>query len=207
MTLHSAIHEHESNPTAAALAPLRVASPSMDIGQRIKALRLAQQMTQEELANRTDLTKGFISQIENDESSPSIATLTQILDVLGVSLADFFREYKSERVVFGRQARVLAAESNDKVRFELLVPRAINRNIDPALVTLARGGRTVVDKMHEGEEFGYVISGEIVLVLDGVEHKVKAGECFSFYPNVSHWIENRAEREAKLIWVTNPPTH
>ena len=185
----------------------QTAQARMDIGTRIKALRVAQQMTQEELANRADLTKGFISQIENDESSPSIATLTQILDVLGVKLADFFREYKSERVVFGRLARVLASESNDKVRFELLVPRAINRNIDPALVTLAPGGRTMVDKMHEGEEFGYVITGEVVLVLDGVEHRVKAGECFSFYPNVQHWIENRAEREVKLIWVTNPPTH
>jgi transcriptional regulator with XRE-family HTH domain len=183
------------------------ASSPMDIGQRIKALRVAQQMTQEELANRADLTKGFISQVENDESSPSIATLTQILEVLGVKLADFFREYKSERVVFGRLARVLAAESSDKVRFELLVPRAINRSIDPALVTLKPGGRTVVDKMHEGEEFGYDITGEIVLVLDGVDNPVKAGECFSFYPNVQHWLENRSDREAKIIWVTNPPTH
>lgn len=179
----------------------------MDIGQRIKALRVAQQMTQEEVANRSDLTKGFISQLENDATSPSIATLTQILDVLGVSLADFFRGYKSERVVFGRQARVLSSESNDLVRFELLVPRAINRSIDPAFVTLAPGARTDVDKMHEGEEFGYVMTGEVVLVLDGIEHKVKAGECFSFYPNVPHWVENRAEREAKLLWVTNPPTH
>lgn len=184
-----------------------VTNQAMDIGQRIKALRVAQQMTQEELANRTDLTKGFISQLENDATSPSIETLTQILDVLGVSLADFFREYKSERVVFGRVARVLASESNDKIRFELLVPRAINRSIDPALVTMHPGSRTDVDKMHEGEEFGYVISGEIVLVLDGIEHRVKAGECFSFYPTAPHWVENRAEREAKLIWVTNPPTH
>ncbi len=179
----------------------------MDIGQRIKALRVAQQMTQEEVANRSDLTKGFISQLENDATSPSIATLTQILDVLGVSLADFFRGYKSERVVFGRQARVLSSESNALVRFELLVPRAINRSIDPAFVTLGPGARTDVDKMHEGEEFGYVMTGEVVLVLDGIEHKVKAGECFSFYPNVPHWVENRAEREAKLLWVTNPPTH
>lgn len=179
----------------------------MEIGPRIKALRVAQNMTQEELASRTDLSKGFISQLENDATSPSIATLMQILDVLGISLADFFREVKSEQVVFGRQARVLAPESNDKVRFELLVPKAINREIDPALVTLSPGARTVADKMHEGEEFGYVITGEIVLVLDGAEHLVKAGECFSFYPNVPHWLENRAEREAKLIWVTNPPTH
>lgn len=179
----------------------------MNIGQRIKALRVAQQMTQEELGSRTDLTKGFISQLENDGTSPSIATLTQILDVLGISLADFFREYKSEQVVFGRTSRVLAPESNDKVRFELLVPKAINRSIDPALVTLAPGARTMADKMHEGEEFGYVITGEIVLVLDGAEHRVKAGESFSYIPSIPHWLENRSEREAKVVWITNPPTH
>ena len=180
---------------------------SMNIGQRIKALRVAQQLTQEELASRTDLSKGFISQLENDATSPSIATLTQILDVLGISLADFFREAKSEQVVFGRAARVLAPESNEKVRFELLVPKAINRSIDPALVTLAPGARTTADKMHEGEEFGYVITGEITLVLDGKAHRVKAGESFNFIPNAPHWIENRTEREAKVVWVTNPPTH
>jgi transcriptional regulator with XRE-family HTH domain len=180
---------------------------SMNIGQRIKALRVAQQLTQEELASRTDLTKGFISQLENDSTSPSIATLTQILDVLGISLSNFFREFKGEQVVFGRAARVLAPESNEKVRFELLVPKAINRSIDPALVTLEPGARTIADKMHEGEEFGYVITGEIVLVLDGAEHRVKAGESFSFIPSVPHWIENRSEREAKVVWITNPPTH
>lgn len=180
---------------------------AMNIGQRIKALRVAQQLTQEELASRTDLTKGFISQLENDATSPSIATLTQILDVLGISLSNFFRELKAEQVVFGRNARVLAPESNDKIRFELLVPKAINRSIDPALVTLAAGSKTAPDKMHEGEEFGYVITGEIVLVLDGAEHKVKAGESFSFIPSVPHWLENRSEREAKVVWITNPPTH
>jgi len=104
-------------------------------------------------------------------------------------------------------ARILASESTENVRFELLVPRAINRSIDPALVTVKPSGRTVLDKPHEGEEFGYVITGAVVLVLDGIEHPVKAGECFSFYPNVPHWLENRTAREAKLIWVTNPPTH
>ena len=65
----------------------------------------------------------------------------------------------------------------------------------------------MADKMHEGEEFAYVISGEIVLVLDGAEHKVKAGESFSFIPSVPHWLENRSVREAKVVWITNPPTH
>ena len=54
-------------------------------------------MTQEELASRCELTKGYISQLENDIASPSIATLVDILNVLGVSLRDFFDEDKEEK--------------------------------------------------------------------------------------------------------------
>ena len=72
----------------------------MEIGSKIKQLRLKLDLTQEELANRTELTKGYISQLENDLCSPSIATLKDILDALGVSLQEFFAETKEEKVVF-----------------------------------------------------------------------------------------------------------
>ena len=62
----------------------------MEIGRKIKQIRLQRDLTQEELASRTELTKGYISQLENDLSSPSIATLEDILNVLGVTLQDFF---------------------------------------------------------------------------------------------------------------------
>ena len=62
----------------------------MEIGIKIKEMRLKKQLTQEELADRCELTKGYISQIENDLTSPSIATLKDILQVLGSSLSDFF---------------------------------------------------------------------------------------------------------------------
>lgn len=62
----------------------------MEIGIKIKEMRLKKQLTQEELADRCELTKGYISQIENDLNSPSIATLKDILQVLGSSLSDFF---------------------------------------------------------------------------------------------------------------------
>ncbi|MGQ9811913.1 MAG: helix-turn-helix domain-containing protein [Dissulfurimicrobium sp.] len=61
------------------------------IGERLKRLRLAGNLTQEELANRTNLTNGYISQLERDNTSPSLATLGDILEVLGISLADFLR--------------------------------------------------------------------------------------------------------------------
>ena len=63
---------------------------NMDIGNKIKSIRLRRGLTQEELAMRSELTKGYISQLENDLASPSIATLIDILNVLGVTPQSFF---------------------------------------------------------------------------------------------------------------------
>ena len=72
----------------------------MDIGAKIKALRLQLNLSQAELADRCELTKGYISQLENDVTSPSIATLKDILAALGTDLAEFFKKEDDERVVF-----------------------------------------------------------------------------------------------------------
>ena len=73
----------------------------IDIGSRIKDLRVVSGLTQEELADRTELSKGFISQLERDLTSPSISTLEDILRVLGVTIAEFFAEGRDEQLVFG----------------------------------------------------------------------------------------------------------
>ena len=72
----------------------------MDIGNKLKELRVLKGLTQEELADRSELSKGFISQLERDLTSPSIATLTDILQVLGSSLNEFFYEAPEEQIVF-----------------------------------------------------------------------------------------------------------
>ena len=64
----------------------------MDIGAKIKLLRIKNQLTLEELANRSELTKGFLSQVERNLTSPSIATLEDILEALGTSLGEFFSD-------------------------------------------------------------------------------------------------------------------
>ena len=74
----------------------------MNIGQRINRLRLKNDLTLDELASRTELTKGFISQLERDLTSPSIATLEDIAGALGLSLAQFFQEDIDEKIVFSQ---------------------------------------------------------------------------------------------------------
>ena len=75
----------------------------MDIGERLRQLRLQRGLTQEDMADRCELSKGFISQVERNLASPSIATLTDMLECLGSSLSQFFSEVKDEKTVFTPQ--------------------------------------------------------------------------------------------------------
>ena len=74
----------------------------MDIGSKVKRLRQANGLTLEELANRSELTKGFLSQLERDLTSPSVATLEDILEALGTNLQEFFSEKEAEQLVFNK---------------------------------------------------------------------------------------------------------
>jgi len=177
------------------------------IGERLKRLRMINSLTQEELASRADLTKGYISQLENDATSPSIATLKDIVDVFGISMEEFFAEKsREEDVVYGVDARVQSTDDDDGVKVELLIPGAQNREMDPVLVTIKPGEEMVEQGYHEGEEFGYVLSGRIILRLDDQLYTVKKGECFYFGSDKRHSVENPGKTDAKILWVVTPPT-
>lgn len=176
----------------------------MRIGEKLRKLRMANSLTQEELASRADLTKGYISQLENDATSPSISTLKDLLDVLGVSISEFFAESPEPQVVFGHDSRVVASDEAG-VRVELLVPGAQNRTMDPALVTLQPGETMAEQPIHEGEEFGFVLAGRVELVLDDRDHAVRKGECFYFPSDRRHRVRNPGRNAATILWVVSPP--
>ena len=75
----------------------------MDIGEKLRLLRIRRGLTQEDMADRCELSKGFISQVERNLASPSIATLTDMLECLGSNLSQFFSEDKDEKTVFTPQ--------------------------------------------------------------------------------------------------------
>ena len=178
----------------------------MNIGARLKRLRMLDALTQEELASRTDLTKGYISQLENDTTCPSIATLKDILDVFGVSMQEFFSEPVETEVVFGNSARVQSSAAGGAIKVELLVPGAQNRDMDPALVTLAPGAEMAQQDVHEGEEFGYLLLGRVQVQLDDRQYVVKKDECFLFTADRRHSVRNIGKGPAKILWVVTPPT-
>ena len=100
----------------------------MNIGQKVRELRIAKNLTQEELADRSELSKGFISQLERDLTSPSIATLVDILQCLGTNLNEFFSDDEEEQVVFGDEDYFEKKDTDLKNTIEWIIPNA-QRNI------------------------------------------------------------------------------
>ena len=101
----------------------------MELGIKIKRLRLQNNLTQEELADRCELTKGYISQLENELTSPSIQTLEDILNALGTNFADFFRDEKEEKIVFTDADFIEKIAEGHKI--EWLVPNAQKNEMEP----------------------------------------------------------------------------
>lgn len=177
---------------------------SIDIGERIKELRIKNGLTQEELADRAELSKGFISQLERNLTSPSISTLEDILQCLGITVAEFFAGEMEEQIVFGEEDYFEKKDDELKSTIQWIVPTAQKNEMEPIRLILKRGGRTEEDDPHEGEEFGYVISGEITLHMGDAESQIKEGESFYYRPNKPHYISSKGG--ATIIWVSTPPS-
>ena len=175
----------------------------MDLGRKIKQLRLANDLTLEELANRSELSKGFLSQVERNLTSPSVATLDDILEALGTNLHDFFDQQEDEQLVFGEKD-FFVNEQEDFVT-EYIVPNAQKNQMEPILLTLKPGAKSQEVKAHEGEEFGYVLKGSIVLVVGNKRLKVKSKETFYITGKEGHYLENVSSADAKVLWLSTPP--
>jgi transcriptional regulator with XRE-family HTH domain len=173
------------------------------IGERISMMRQAKGLTQEELASRADLTKGFISQVERNLTSLSVESLLAILGALDEKPSAFFDETYEQKIAFKVKDRV-ELEKEDVESFQILVPAAQNRLMDPAWVAL-KPGEKMEEGPHEGEEFGFVLSGGIELSLGGKTYKLKRGECFYFRASKRHRLANRRKTRALVLWVSSPP--
>ena len=167
----------------------------MSIGGKLKELRILKGLTQEELADRAELSKGFISQVERDLTSPSIATLMDILQCLGTTIGEFFNEAPEEQIVFEKNDYFIKEDPELKNEIQWIIPNAL---------TLSAGGSTYPDSPHEGEEFGYVLSGSILIHLGNRTYKAKKGESFYYTSDKTHYLESRSG--ATILWVSSPPS-
>ena len=177
----------------------------MKIGNKIKEMRIEKGLTQEELADRSELTKGFISQIERDLTSPSVDSLLDILEALGTDPSLFFKREENEKIIFKEED--FFESENEELGYVLdwVVPNAQKNQMEPMRILLKPGGTSKELQPYEGEEFGYVLRGSVKLFYGNEEYKVKKGECFYFKANKSHYLKNEGKCETEILWISSPP--
>ena len=178
----------------------------MKIGDKLRRLRLQRGLTQAELADRCELSKSFISLLERDLTSPSLDTLSDLLETLGSDLPTFFRE-TDERMVFGEED-IFVKEDPEGMRgmIKWLIPSAQKNQMEPILVEMAPGGETAELGPHEGEEFGYVLSGTVKIILGDRTERARRDESFCIRPTAPHRLVNAGKGVCRVLWVSTPPS-
>lgn len=181
------------------------------IGGEIKNLRKARGITLDALSEAAGLSKGYLSQIERGVSSPSVKALHSISRALGVTISWFFPPNTDDDDDL--RDYVVRASSRRKLTFvagitdELLSPN-LGRQLELLRCTFPPGSESGKEPYtHQGEEAGFVISGELDIWI-GERHVVLCeGDSFAFASDLPHRYANSSNRECVVIWAVTPPTY
>lgn len=173
----------------------------MSLGSRIRSTRNQKNITLQEIADRTGLSKGFICQLENDKSSPSLQALEKIAAALGIPMAFLFLTEEHQIHVVRAAERQECHYGPDNLRIQML--SANRRALKMVLVEFPPGGTTGGDShVHDGEECHYVLEGTIRATQGEQQVVLTAGDSLHWNGFIPHRLENVGETAARVLCVT-----
>ena len=174
----------------------------MHIGSKIKSLRLKKGLTQEELGERTDVTKGYISQLERELTSPSIETLFSLLEVLGTTPKEFFDEPKKNmKVVYSPSDQTTYVNDELKYSIRWLVPRSNENEMEPIHISFDKNGEFKQFEPSLAETFIYILSGEIEIEIGNRTFTAVKGDSVYYEASDHHRILNANDGPSELLLV------
>jgi transcriptional regulator with XRE-family HTH domain len=194
----------------ASRAKTKPAEPAMDVavGMRLRELRRNANLSLETVASRSELSVGFLSQIERGLSSPSLRVLATLADVFGVGIAALFGNRSADHgashgVIIRAAERAELKLWRSGISKQLLNPTGSDGKLNLFLVHLEPGGSTGDELYtHDGEEAGLVLEGEMTLTVDDETWRLKTGDSFRFASRRPHRFGNPAKRgKAVVLWV------
>ncbi len=174
------------------------------IGRKIRALRHRLKLTLEDTATAAGISKPFLSQVERGQAAPSITSLVGIARALGVTV-QYFVDTPTEAgsVCRGSELKYFGFADSTNL-YGRLTNLSDSRKLEAILVRLPAGQRSSEVTTHAGEEFLYVMSGEIALTLEGTTFVLQAGDTAHYESTVPHAWANTAVEETVLVWVGTP---
>jgi transcriptional regulator with XRE-family HTH domain len=186
----------------------RVAQPAaaggVPIGGRLRAARQARGLTLEKVGDATGLNKGFISRLERDEVSPSVASLVAVCEVLGIRVGELFETPETSLVRAGEGRRINFGGRNVR---ELLLTPGTQGELQVIHSTIAPGGTGGPElyTLNCEVEFVYVVRGELEVTLSGEAVRLGAGDAFTFPGREPHtWGNPSGTEGCEVLWVLAP---
>lgn len=174
----------------------------MKIGEKLKNLRVQKNLTQEELGERTDLSKGYISQLENDVSSPSMETFFDILAVLGVTPEQFFSQKNvNQKIVYSAEEMTFYHDETNGYQIKWLIPESNEKEMEPILLTFEKNGQYKQFAPSLSETFIYVLTGKVTLQFGEDDYTANAGESIYYEASKPHRLQNAANGKSQLLIV------
>ncbi len=180
-----------------------------NIGAKIKKLRLAKKMTLQAVARETGFSPALISQIENNNVSPPIATLSKIAKFFDVKIGLFFteeeEEHRFEVVRKGERKQIPRVISRSGASqgysYESLSFRKQNKKMEPFLLTVTEKASEENTYSHDGEEFLFIMAGTAELLLDDERIALEEGDCVYFDSSMKHRLLSKDGTEVRVLAV------
>lgn len=173
------------------------------IGAHLRQLRSKRRLSLAQVAREVGISVGFLSALERSLMSGSVGTLRKLARFYKTNILEFFdADGTASRRIRPSQRKVL--EAGEGVRMELLAWG--NTVMEPHLFRIAPQAGSGESYAHEGEEFIYVLQGELEIMLAGDKFELKPGDSFYFESATPHHWKNPGRRETCVLWVNTPPT-
>ncbi|GAL17305.1 transcriptional regulator GABA/putrescine utiliation cluster [Vibrio maritimus] len=177
----------------------------MEIGPRFKALREQAGLSQRELAKRAGVTNGFISQIESNAVSPSVAFLSKLLSKIPSSMAEFFAIDEPQPEQFYTRRQEQPEIGRDKISYRQVGHYHEDRHIGMLRETLFPGADTGKEMLvHEGQECGVVVQGELELTVDDQVTVLLEGDSYYFDSQRPHRFRNTTDADCVIVSANSP---
>ncbi|WP_313346106.1 helix-turn-helix domain-containing protein [Sedimentibacter sp.] len=178
----------------------------MELGDKIRSLRLKQKISIEQLASMTGLSKGLISQIERDLTGPSVASLWKISKALNVTMNYFFDEYDDFNQVVRKNERKKILMKDASRIYELLCPNLKNQ-IEMLWIEIEPDDSNIGDYIsHDGEECGVVIKGSLRVLSGDKIYDLEEGDSIYLDSTIPHKYINTGNVPSVSVWAMVPPS-
>lgn len=177
-----------------------------DVGQRLRLVRVAKNLSQRELAKRTGVTNSTISLIESGDMNPSIGTLKRVLDGIPVTLGDFFSFETAGQEKYFYLADDLTEIGQSGISLRQIGGNLFGRALQVLHERYDPGADTGVAYAHDGEEAGVVIRGQVEVTVENQSHILGPGDAYYFDSRKPHRFRCISDEACEVISSCTPPT-